>query len=808
MSQDDDDNPDSLKEERAAIIQLQSETRRKEEQLERITNRATALQDELATRREELNEFQSKVTRDDMQMRENKNKEGRGEKREAALNREMTTQVTQILQRRIPMMAEFVDEEEYGPTGGAVTEDTSAAHTHDVVLIKYQHHIQELKSEPYVVTYRIDRETTASALLEDACHYWGCSKMEFTFLHKEEDRIRDVFEGHEAKEDKVQKFLGLSHAAVLELVNKAEVTRYQNWNESQKKLRDVGTNLVSSAPEAVSDENWLSAFLFAPGIYDLLKDRDRSSMDAVRKRISLGSLVCYLTLFILSFVIVLLRCSNSFYYYTQGVTNFLVDGIDANSGLAQDDFNEIAVYDDIWSWLNSTFFLQIFGAGQLGSFYSPVGFMQVRQQASEVVNCRRPEVQLYEGQCLSPYINADDQETLSLIHCDAPSISSGRLSDPSGITWSAASPSDGVLAGAQQSFDGSGYKLRYDMSNADTGTTFRSDITYFRDSWLWEQSRVFSVELILLNNNSVTYVSCVFLFELMPSGLVYPTAFIRPFKETSSTSADVFDILRWPIILYIATYMVYSEGKHLVQAGHQSFWYFASAAGFLDMTIVALFVALQYQLNKSEWTLGSEFKSLVFPVYVKGQLEMVEAVLFFVVSLRLVSFFRIIFEVRKLSAMFARSVPMMFVLLALVLPVFGSLVFLSNCIWSSSIQYWSNWTDSVLSGALWSRNLLSMSDMREAAPGIAIVMLLYVVFVFNGFILYGFLAIVVHSYFEVSLLHGHLPEDKWTVQQWLKWALGPWAYNKLVGGSLDSEDAEEENMDDAVDNDINGERDE
>merc|ERR1712038_60580 len=80
-------------------------------------------------------------------------------------------------------------------------------------------------------------------------------------------------------------------------------------------------------------------------------------------------------------------------------------------------FRDIKQYEDIWAWLGGPFHYQIFNENStLRQYYTPVGFLRIRQQRAREKECARADIPVnLKRKCYYVNVNLNTQEKQELI---------------------------------------------------------------------------------------------------------------------------------------------------------------------------------------------------------------------------------------------------------------------------------------------------------------------------------------------------------------------------------------------------------
>jgi hypothetical protein len=814
------------------------------------------LQDELTTRRGELQDLEDSF-RVEQQRGGNQEKAGQ---RDEAISEAMRTQVKSILQDRIPVMADIPEEEEGGAAsqgGPKAAEDTGGAkREHYTVLVSYISFNQDGRLDDFKACFRIDKEITVRQLHDDACKYWGCSPKSFGLCKVEgADDVKSLMLNDNGEIDKEKMDTKVQYNQVLSLLEEShlhlirhesleqfKIARKKKMEEDAKKGSDP-----AKAPEAAAekgtlktlkgaeggvvasekvDEPFVEALKPWPGIYELLKTK-RHTHDRKPRIIKFRDVVLYGLLGILSIYCIALRNETSWFIATEGVLENLVRG---KVGQTSDpmgavvDFDNIRSVQDVWTWLGGSFHYQLFNnASSMRTYYTPVGFVRLRQQKAAMrKECIRSGLPSHvKRQCYDVHVTEEAQDKTDLIFPPGVFLNfsdenNGRMHWPDPTLWNPSPAGESIQYGwMQRGYGASGYMIDY-MLNEDNitvaGDTFLADLDKLRELWFSTETRMLAVELMLANYHVRAHVTMSFLIEISPSGGVGVSNTIIPFhmKDTAAdAAARTIDWLRAFIVIpYIFIIKVYFETKRKVGRGKTGLGYVFSFSGFNDASIVAVFFALMYIRNLAGPPPANEMQSF-FSYRRTGVLDRrlftTESFLFLLIMVKFASLMRIFPPIFRFWKMFAFSIKMFIYLSMLFMPVLLGVVVLANAIWNPYLLQVSTWTETLVLVLNSIRQGLPVEELYKKDRDWTIPFMLYFFFSLSGFFLHSFLAVSVHSYFEVELLEGDvLGDDGWSVDQWMDWMLIGKVYQILTGrepGSCQRDDVGEDEDDDEDDED-------
>eukprot|EP00928_Gymnodinium_smaydae_P088212 TRINITY_DN72328_c0_g1_i1.p1 TRINITY_DN72328_c0_g1~~TRINITY_DN72328_c0_g1_i1.p1 ORF type:complete len:870 (+),score=215.82 TRINITY_DN72328_c0_g1_i1:135-2744(+) len=824
----DDRQANLLEEDREAIRTLQSEQVRKLENLDRLKQKAKALQDELSARRGELAELDAELQSEARVAGKAKESAGRT-KTEEVINAFMKLEVRKLLQERVPIMADTVldsddraaalqDRQEQAGEEAAAGQDK----VHDTVLVSYVNYQLDGKPEDYKVSIRIDRDTTVEQLHRDACAYWGCSTHDFVLCKLDSNAVvsLDTKMGERLQSDQV---LNPAEEAHLHLVRREymETFHLDSKRRSAEADRKAAGSQASKDADADADEamkfktlrhgNGVAvseqqeeAFVEAlkpwPGVYSLLRNRRRKT-DRLRNKIKFRDLVIFAVLVLLSALCIAARNTTSFYHVLEGVRDALVVGRPAETSdfLGRvTNFDDVQSWEDVWSWLGGSFHYQVYNnRSLLRQYFVPVGHVRLRQQIAPTLeqcpNTFLPEYVVTQP-CSAATVSPTQQQKASMVFKDFINMSedfAGRMPTPDPRVWQPATNSGETYGGYVQTYDGSGYMLVYSTSLTNvsgvnvsaieaSSANFADDLFHLQTLWVNSRTRMFAVELTLANYHMNGYVALEFVVEITPSGGFIPSYRMLPlrlFATTYDEIADALDILRAIIIFgYVASLRVFFECKRKCAKGKRGIDYVLSLFGLTDMALIGVTIALlvtRNQITKTPPSDRTAFHAYTLDASIFHNLVMLEAAAFCITLLRWTSFLRIFS--RKISTFWkilGKSLKYFVPFLAMFIPLLLGFIFLVNAVYSPHLLEFSDWYGSTLQVLLALRNQLLSNRLFEKEPAWTIVIVLYFFLAVTAFFGNMFLAITVHSFFEVELLEG-ANEEQWDRDQWLEWML--WA---------------------------------
>lgn len=808
---------------RAKILSLQSENTRKREGLVRLNEKITALNSELTVREADAEELQKELDRQDIEHDQPGNRHAENSQ-DTAAKTFVEKGVKSLLGDRVPafkaddMIEEDSDDEE-GADDGEVAED-SAKQAHDSVIVTYvapKPQARDLEYDEYRVTYRVDKETTGTQLHEDACEFWGCSKDEFRLCRSDKGEPKELtaveLETNVTNDDILSKakraHLLLCHEKVLK-DRKAESQSPGAYDIEEiirkQTAHEVDDSAVTSIqhggkPEKAKDEDhYASAFQRWPGIHNLVKYNSQNQPVKNWSHIRCSDICVYLFLALFTCLVMSLRHQLEYYWLRNGVYETVGAGVSGESSMG--GVTNIIVnkgqlqYIDMWNWASGSFHYQVFSANStLQTYYVPMGFLRVRQQKSALlVDCLRSEIlPVYRGGACHSTNTVSEQDTQKLIITADKWINttledSGRDAVPDPLTWTAAEDFSAEVRGyIQGSYDGSGYMVDYNLSNPNTAQTILDDMEVFKKVWLTKHTRVLIFEVLMANYNLGGFLSSSWVFEISPSGAVIASQHLIPFGLGSEFGGGVgalaIDVFRGLFVFYILTLQVVKETNYKVSMGESGLQYIFSFIGFIDASTVALFVAMCYMRwdyvppNPTEMT---SFYSYSAEAVLQERLFNCEGFFLFLICVRFCTYMKLNIHIDQFWKTLSRSSIMGGHFLLIVAPLFMGAVIFANCLWSPFLYNFSSLWETVISLLFLIKQDYDLFDMYNSNHDWCIPFISYYYFLMTLFCMNGFLAISVHSYFQVQLTDTTPKETgSWNRDQWMDWILPGLLYRAI-----------------------------
>ncbi|CAE7221371.1 unnamed protein product, partial [Symbiodinium microadriaticum] len=470
--------------------------------------------------------------------------------------------------------------------------------------------------------------------------------------------------------------------------------------EEGKKLMTLKLGLGNVAAEHVT-EPFVEALKTWPGVYKLLKKRNRKHDMQKWLRTRLADFLVFGVLIIFSIACFFLRSEIENYLLRFGVENALVVGIpnETSTGIFL-EMEDVSTVGAAEQYLRGCFDYQLFNPqSTLRKFYTPVGDIRFRVQKAALKTCTRPEIPAtFARSCRYVEVSSSMQDEKDLLFDDdaLPELANLLMNVSGNPTMFSKSTvaTDEIWGKNGALYSGSGYSFWFPInpSNLANVTTKMGELDWLWPQWLTGDTRMLAVEFTLANYHAGGYVSTVLLLEIFPSGASRFTAVLLPFhlaKTSGDITADVLDIFRWIIIIgYLCLYKVWRTCEDYVRDGFSGLRYVLSPAGLLDAASIGLFIALQYwrssKVKPVEPMSSSNSQHFVSYSRWASWEEMAaigEAVLVFLLIVRYTTLLRFYPPVYRFFVLFSKSFRVGLYYLAIFVPVAASTIFFANCLY-------------------------------------------------------------------------------------------------------------------------------
>ncbi|CEM39235.1 unnamed protein product [Vitrella brassicaformis CCMP3155] len=690
----------------------------------------------------------------------------------------------------------------------------------------------------YHLSYKVEASTTLSELKRDACEYWGVSELDYLLENDlvarmpEDVNERPGFHATGARtqvedaEDNVQQFFWYGDNAVGEaklFLHHRDLTVDAIYQlETRDKTKGSKRELFSMAlpdfdPFAFLDPNYgqededkrkreqqeqqeeekdtrnlLEKF---PGLHDLwtLQDESRTAHLATVK---LRDLCVIALLIALSTSLFFLQNPpGDTYWVTQAVRDqFVTSQYLPQQGILTQSLRTVRRPMHVWLWLNTTLpFVLLDDESFMRRYQAPVGLMRLRQQRVKNDDCKRKGLKDVATQCGSPYVDsnsmmADDLDFELSLPSDCFSNGLGCASPNKFVTAKTARKSSGVggSRGWLQTYDASGYALDVPMLTTDPDTFIGLMGTLSRVDWIDDSSRLVDVDFTTYNPNYRYGLSCRFLFELPPSGVVVASQIIRIFRtHVAESSMDeptkVIEVIRLVLVLYVAI-VINTIAVRDTMRRKQTWWrYFTTDIGIIDLCISLIFIALGFVkvlyfnspstdiIERSKGT----FRSWATQSAYYESLWMLEAVFLLFLYVRLVSFVRLSRMGYVVWTTLAVSVGRFFWYLFIFVPILLGCTFVAFAIWGQHRSTFSTFQMSLLAVVVQLQGQMDMHGLIQTWRPFTSVYACLFIFAVLFLLLNVFIAIVVDSYYRTRITHGgyggKASSYVWKASQWIEW---------------------------------------
>eukprot|EP00929_Paragymnodinium_shiwhaense_P069001 TRINITY_DN34812_c0_g1_i1.p1 TRINITY_DN34812_c0_g1~~TRINITY_DN34812_c0_g1_i1.p1 ORF type:complete len:913 (+),score=204.97 TRINITY_DN34812_c0_g1_i1:235-2973(+) len=404
------------------ILQLQAERERRREYTERLQEKLKALNNEHAARKEEAARVKEDLQEE--QERNRKKQHDRREREERGGGGPQQLAVAGILaseasrQHSLEKVRHFMEELLQEKAESAVRKNDLGIRTFDEtelmvekpaleqareglsvdsVLITYQVPNSEMK---YNLSYRVDRNTTAMKLREDACHYWGLSEVEFILKTLDNAKVHDDLTMQSCFRKNEESHLILAQKTPKNtqvMDSEMNSIRPKLGKNSRKPKKTDAVKAESKGP--IQDSVFYIGMLNGlPGLYEFLTQRDRNVVGHL-PRIKLRNMCVYFFLLVLSILsLIELRPQNTYALRSGLVETLTREWQDANLGRPIPAFENVRSKDELWDWLIYSIPREVFmNHSDLRVYNYMPGYLQVRmQQVAEPsrANCAQDENRL------------------------------------------------------------------------------------------------------------------------------------------------------------------------------------------------------------------------------------------------------------------------------------------------------------------------------------------------------------------------------------------------------------------------------
>mmetsp|Transcript_36409 Transcript_36409/g.79641 ORF Transcript_36409/g.79641 Transcript_36409/m.79641 type:complete len:880 (-) Transcript_36409:183-2822(-) len=691
----------------------------------------------------------------------------------------------------------------------------------------------------YNLSYRIDRYTTSRKLREDACLYWNLSEVEYILKTLDNSKVHDelTIQNSFRKEEDAHLILQQKTPKNTVVFEKEQTAIWPKAGKHFKRVAQKSNATMEDKSGASAQGEFHELMQQAvPGLYAFMTQRDRNVTGHLAT-IKLRHICLYLLLLIFSMgSFFCIRPPSAEYYARYGVYSSMTKSrLDSETGIVVPDFTQIQSVEEMWRWLTYTVSSELLtNTSSLRSYNYAMGQLEVRMQQVRApshafceTNPSLPQdilcfAQRYDSttaergdivplqlgwlDCTNVSVcevgvnNSINSTNGSLVtgNISLARVGAGRLdSQPWRFRTEEQQEASGMgtESAHYQSYDSSGYAVNYNLQYPllnETYQAFRSDMQFLRMmNWVTRQTRMISVHFTLFNGNHDYWISNLYRLEFPANGIVKPSSDVDLFRplEFAGSGRDIFtlDICRLAIVLYIATFLVYSEITNVRAAGQNARQYLLGPSGLADFGIVAIFVYIiivrvilfgQFYGSKDRRVdvVAGKF-SLTADSYLYKQHTMLEPVLLALTMFRLLSFLRInrhIFIIWTTVKDALRSYIMFFMLFV---PILVGFVCLANAAWGFEREEYSSFSASLTSTLL---DLYGMSFPVYTRLNPFTLFFSFLFFVATKLVfINSWVAVLVEVYQRTRVSCGFKPRSyDWKEYQYANWCLW-WPFRKI-----------------------------
>eukprot|EP00927_Polykrikos_kofoidii_P029746 TRINITY_DN25667_c0_g1_i1.p1 TRINITY_DN25667_c0_g1~~TRINITY_DN25667_c0_g1_i1.p1 ORF type:complete len:869 (+),score=112.63 TRINITY_DN25667_c0_g1_i1:172-2778(+) len=861
----DDSGQTALQLHKIQIQQLQAERERRREKTERLHEKLKALNNELAARKEELDRSKKELQDAQKLNKEEKEKatkepegnENQPESRDYggdSVDREIQFEkVRQFMEevlnektskkvKRNELSIRIYDETELMVEKGSEEQEREALNV-DSVLITYNVPNSDLS---YKLSFRVDRNTVARKLREDACLFWGLSEVEYILKTRSDNaKVHDDLtmqncfkkgqeEAHLALEQKNPK---TTKPLLVEM--RAIGPKHGSKSRNKKpENKETGDQQHKGGMKTADLDTSLRTMR---GLYDFMIQRDQKVTDHV-DRIKLRNMCIELLLCVLTLIAIFLVVPPTLGWNCR---HGILTATTEPQGIAI-PFLRIQTMDEVWEWLNDSLPNEVFrnDSSLRKSNYLP-GLLEVRAQEVEIPDrgsCTRDNenstcpAALYgkhtagkkDQEIVSIYWRGCNYSNSTRTVCTAtpplayPGVSglAGRRKDSEPWKYTDSSRRNN-LPGPRQTYDSSGYALVYDLQSPnlqDTFDAFQADMTFLREkaSWLNHRTRALHVSYVAYNGNYNQWMSCWFLFEFPISGKVYPYLHIENYRPMNMAENSDFmvDVARLILVIYLSTINIYfdsrvnnksTERERSSRSTCAAIWAYATSyRGMFDWAVALAFwflFILRFVIFGPFFLRPETHRTSLFKEFDAGYnkatlyrwFSYVEPVLFLFCLARFLSGLQLNRNFFIIARTFGKAVAHVMRLVSVFLPVVSGFVFIAFASWGPKRNRYKDFQSSA-----------TFEMMRFAGHREEIYVFTYVleflysaifIFVMETMYLNAVIGYVVVLYQRTRVACGYVTKEyRWNQAKYAKWALcyplHELLWNRFAGRQAKPEDDE------------------
>eukprot|EP00397_Hematodinium_sp_SG-2012_P009875 GEMP01009973.1.p1 GENE.GEMP01009973.1~~GEMP01009973.1.p1 ORF type:complete len:917 (+),score=186.38 GEMP01009973.1:90-2840(+) len=578
--------------------------------------------------------------------------------------------------------------------------------------------------------------------------------------------------------------------------------------ENEDTTEEVQKQMLVTA-KAVHYESMLDVLKPWPGVFHVFTAQDIKDLHLLH--------ICARDIFFYSVFLAL--TVTIFVLYEQEASFWLYDGVRPLFG----DVSTIRRQSEMWSWFKNTLSPMLFDASSnMRTFYSPGGFLRIRQQRATTRVCPRKEMVenefepiLNDVRCYKVGVEQLDTRTLTITHAawNDPTTGFDITMMPMGggissaTSYKSAATSASTLGQVRSYADG-GYFVAYDISDSNLASKrakFDTSIDLL-PYWVDSSTRLIMAEFNLYSTSYERWISCSVLFEFPATSALVASVQVRPFAFLSDPTENIsaamsIDYARLAIIIYILLINVPAEIRFMRNVRKKpGWWYPLSLNGFLDAVLVTIFILcfsfrVGGQLDRP--SLAQDASDFRIYALTYQSLFKLESILMLVTTFRLVSFFRIsqhVFEYWQiLSVTLVEYIRFSVVFVTILL----GFITLAYTIWSPYHAEFRSFSESIFHILIFLRGELPLRGLLRTHEWWTIIFMSLFFAIIIFFFLNGFVAISCYVYWSQMLLHQKAKTDNAafykmqslataTRREWAQWLLWEFVFDFITGAKKQS----------------------
>jgi len=840
---------------------LKAERERKREIIERLQEKLKALNNELASRRQERDECMQ-----ELKIQQNKNKRliarRKQDAQESGFGGDQLEQkdkvkkcVEEALQEKVRKFSRRTENgfrvfDEMDLMVEKPLEEQNQENYVDTVLVTYQVPNTELA---YKLSYRIDKQTKAFMLREDACNYWGISEVEFVLKTYDNSKVHDDIFVHSVFSDGERAELILSQKTPKKVFTglgsipswesdavRAKTGKLAKAKTKTKKVAEGDAQ--TSKPE--NAEDFFESVQGVPGLWKYMTLRDMGYKSHLN-RFRLRNFLVYSALWVLNLSTLLLyRPQLSPYINYEGFNTAMTTArFDPDSSTVVLALENITTADEAWNWITYTVSAELMAnesQAKLGYYLN--SFLELRMQqvrgiqenASQSCPADAPaSAACYEVIYDDESMGTEDLESLRE-YWDG-----GNITDAVGVEgqdgrhtavapWQFVSAEDARSRfklrsnqGRYQSYDPSGYRVQYFLQHENPEVlqqAYRDDMIVLKErGWNTRRVRSLTLTMVTYSGSYDTWSAVRFLFEFPTTGRVSTKVEQEQYEPasweiiTTATTEEwlrfeefLFDTISYAIVLYIGIFQVFGEIRAAMKDEDKTFFMsLFQVVIFWDLLIFCCFNVLywtryiHFAVDTMEYSLEltEHFTSGADEAYWYLVNIMLHVTVICATSMRILRFATLSRHWFVLWKTLSDAAGALTVFLLVFIPAFLGLVGLAYATWGSELQEFHNYGVSLISVLNVAKGDLEISrlslDGKPWARGVA----LFTRIVFEVIFINVWIGLLCHIYQKNRIRYGYnASEYQWGALQWARWL--SWSSLFKYSGWKPIADQEEENADD------------